>query len=459
MTACLTDSRGRPAILPLTLALAACGSDAADGAASAPSVAQSSALRAPASSVSQTAIQGAVTANNAFAVDLYAHIRASAPAGNLLMSPLSASLALTMAYAGADGTTATQMASALHFAAEAGSIFDGQNALSQGLAQRAAEALKGQMQAASENDQPAPAPTDYEVQIVNAVWGQKSYPWQPSFLDTLAQNYGAGVYLEDFASQPDPARLAINAWVSSQTADKIANLLPTGSIDIYTRMVLVDALHLKMPWATTFSASETMPGTFTTASGATVSASMMNQTMTYAYADDGQAQIAWLPLAGGELSVVIALPHGDLATYENALTATSGPLAAPTATALVTLSLPKVAFTSPTFSLAEALKAMGMPQAFDSKAADFTRMCADSPDGTLYIKDVLQKAMLAMEENGVEAAAATAVILDADASVALPPPVVATMVVNRPFLVAVVDATGAVLLLGHIDDPTDAGGP
>ncbi len=119
------------------------------------------------------------------------------------------------------------------------------------------------------------------------------------------------------------------------------------------------------------------------------------------------------------------------------------------------LSLPKFSFTTPTFSLAAALKAMGMPDAFDGAAADFTPMCPSLPDGgRLYISDVLQKAMIGVEENGVEAAAATAVIVDR-ASIALPPPTPVPMVVNRPFLISIIDApTGAVLFLGHVDDPT-----
>ena len=230
----------------------------------------------------------------------------------------------------------------------------------------------------------------------------------------------------------------------------------SGSIDIYTRMVLVDAIHLKLPWATAFPTTATMPGTFTTASGATVSASFMNQTVEYGYADDGNAQIASLPLAGGDLRVVVALPHGDLATYESGLTASSMAFQ-PLGSAMVTLSLPKVAFTSPTFSLSAALKAMGMTQAFDMAAADFTGMCAHPPDGNLYVSNVLQKAMIAMQETGVEAAAATAVIVSRDKAAALGGPV--TMVVNRPFVVAIVDGTGAILFLGHIQDPTEVGSP
>ncbi len=179
------------------------------------------------------------------------------------------------------------------------------------------------------------------------------------------------------------------------------------------------------------------------------------------YVDDGAAQIVSLPLAGSQLAVVIGLPHGDLATYGGGLTACSAALAVPTAQALVHLDLPKLAFTSPTFSLAEELKAMGMTDAFDANAADFTGLSAHPADGgNLYVFDVLQKATIAMAESGVEAAAATAVILDADASVEANPPQQVPMLVDRPYLVSIVDVpTGAVLFLGHIEDPTDVGTP
>jgi serpin B len=439
----------------LVFGLAACGGNTSPaGRSGGLSVAQSAVVREPVGDVAQASIAAAVNANNAFALDLYAHVRESAPAGNLLTSPVSASLALTMTYAGAKGATSTQMASALHFGTDSSAILEGQNALSQVLAQDASDALKSDTQSASASGSPAPSPDDYAVQVVNSVWGQTSYPWAPSFLDVLAKNYGAGIYQEDFASQPDPARLAINAWVSDSTANKINDLLPAGSIDPNTRMVLVNAIHLKLPWATAFSKSNTAPSTFTTGSGGTVNDFAMTQSLETGYADDGQAQIVSLPLAGHALRVVIALPHGDLATYEKGLSVSSMPFQ-PLGSAQVALSLPKFAFTSPTFSLTAALMAMGMTDAFKPGIADFTGMCAQPPDGRLYVADVLQKAMIAAQETGIEAAAATAVILARHASISMP----VAMVVNRPFLVAIVDATGAILFLGHIDDPTATGGP
>ncbi len=420
------------------------------------SIARSTKQRVAASSVSQDALTGAVQANNAFAVDLYNQLRAEAASDNLLTSPVSASLALTMTYAGAQGTTATQMATALHYGSAASSIFDGQNALSQALDARGPAALAADTQTAQQGDEPAPSPSDYQLQVVNSVWGEKTYTWKAPFLDIMAEDYGTGVYLEDFIGNFDGARVLINDWVSAETANKINNLLPEGSLNSSTRMVLVNAIHLKLPWATTFDASVTEPASFTTAAGATVSSPFMHQTNSLPYVDDGQAQIVALPLLNSQVAVVIALPHGDLATYEAGLTATSAGIAVPTGSADVELSVPKVSFTSPTFSMASALKAMGMPVAFTGEA-DFSGLCSSQD---LYIQDVLQKAMIAMQEIGVEAAAATAVIVGRHAvGTSGPPPTPVSMVVNRPYLLSIVDVpTGAVLFLGHIVDPTEAGG-
>jgi serpin B len=217
-------------------------------------------------------------------------------------------------------------------------------------------------------------------------------------------------------------------------------------------MVLVNAIHLKLPWANPFDPSSTQAGSFTRADGTVVSPSFMNKTLTTPYADDGYAQIVGLPLSGGDLSVVIALPHEGttLQAYESALSTGSAALAQPGSTSDITLSIPKVTFTSPTFSLRPALEAMGMQVAF-TPSADFTGMY---PGGGLYVSDVLQETTIAMQETGVEAAAATAVLI----GTFLAETPTASVIVNRPYLVAIVDVpTGAILFLGQIEDPTAGG--
>ena len=356
------------------LALVGCSGPSSTGAPSTPApLARSSAARVPASSISQDSLGAAVAANNAFAVDLYARLAPDSAAGNVLTSPISASLALTMTYAGAQGQTATEMATALHLDAVAGTaVFDGQNALSQALASRGEAALMLAQQNAQQGGQSAPSASDYELQVVNSVWGEKNYPWADPFLTILAQSYGTGVYMQDFIDQWDAAQTGDQRLGQLRDRCKINNLLPEGSLDTSTRMVLVNAIHLKFPWPNTFDPSATAASTFTRADGTTVSPSFMNQTTTFPYVDDGQAQIVGLPLSG-QVSVVIALPHQgvDLAGYEAGLSVTSAALSQPRASALLALSLPKVTFTSPTFSLMASLKAMGMVQAFDMMSANF----------------------------------------------------------------------------------------
>jgi serpin B len=401
--------------------------------------------------VPQASLTAAAAANNAFAVDLYAHVVAGATAHNVMTSPVSASLALTMAYAGAAGQTASEMAGALHLDTAGGATpFDGQSALSEALAGRAAEALA----AAQQSGLGSTAPGDYVLDVVNSVWGQKDYPWAAPFLSVLARDYGAGVMLQDFAAAPAPAEQVINGWVSGATHDRINDLLPPGALTTTTRMVLVDAIHLKLPWATPFQAADTQSLTFHRADGTTVAQPFMQQSAALPYADDGMAQIVALPLSNHQLSVVIALPHAgvSLATYEASLTAQSPALSVPASTQTVGLAVPKTTFTTPSLSLAAGLKSMGMVEAFDPAAANFQGMCATPPDGgNLYVSDVLQKAMFSMGENGVEAAAATAVdIALAAAGVGGVP-----MTIDRPYLVSIVDApTGAVVFLGHVSDPS-----
>jgi serpin B len=280
-------------------------------------------------------------------------------------------------------------------------------------------------------------------------------------LRIVSEDYGAGLTEVDFRHQFENARRAINSWVSAQTAERIKDLLPPKAVDETTRMVLVNALHLKLPWARPFAASKTDSASFTPADGKERSRRFMHSQGNFRYRDDGAAQIIALPLSGDQLTVLVALPHEGVSLdgYERSLRAGSAALTMPEKVALVALSLPKTSFTSESFSLNDALRALGAKRAFDRDQADFSGICSRIPDGlNLYISDVFQKTMLEVQENGVEAAAATAVGVMVAVSEQLDPPVPIPMVVNRPFLISVVDVpTGAFLMLGQINDPGDSG--
>ncbi len=261
------------------------------------------------------------------------------------------------------------MATALDFGSASATIFDGQNALSQALASRAATGLAAAEQTAKWANQPAPSADDFALDVVNSVWGQVAYPWTRPFLDILAKSYGTGVYQEDFVHSFDAARVTINDWVATETSNKIQNLLPGGSVTSNTRMVLVNAIHLKLPWITPFDVSDTGSATFTKSDGTTEATSFMNSVGFLPYEDDGFAQLVEIPLEGN-VGLVVALPHGDLPTYEASLTSGAASMHPPTGSADVALALPKYDFTSTSFSLATALQAMGMVQAFEPATAD-----------------------------------------------------------------------------------------
>lgn len=427
----------------------------------APEIAKSNVERISAGDVPASDVEAVAEANNAFAVDLYAQVLKQDASNNVLTSPISASLALTMALAGARNETKTQMAAVLHLDDLGDRAFAGQNALSQALAERAASSLaQDQRDASSSGSGAAPNPADYDFKLMNAVWGESTYTWQPPFLDILAAQYGTGVLQQDFKHEFERGRVRINDWVSASTNDKINELLPDGALDDMTRLVLVNALHLKLPWETAFNESATRPAKFTRADATTIETEFMNAERQLAYADDGQAQIVSIPLNNREISVVIALPHEGvrLADYEASLTPTSEALLGPKSSELVALSLPKVKFTTPSFSLGKALKALGMTTAFDRDAADLTGMAVPQDGEHLYVAEVLQKAMIGIDESGVEAAAATAVLVAGNTSAPVEPPKPVPMTVNRPYLVTIVDnPTGTVLMLGHIQDPSQSG--
>lgn len=419
----------------------------------APTSARSDLARTPVSEISAAMLQGAVDADNAFAFAMYDEVRRSSEDPNVVLSPLSVSLALSMTYTGAQNTTASEIAAALGFS-EGPDFHEGQNALSQQLASRAAEALSAAKRDAEEAGNAAPSADDYRLHIVNSIWGEQTYTWETPFLDTLAKSYGAGVYVADFLEQPDAERERINAWVSDETQGKIGDLLPPATIDGDTRLVLVNAVHLKMPWAKPFDAESTKPGTFTRPDGSTVTADFMAKHQSLAYFEDEHVQLASLPLAGGDVSVTVVLPKAGLSAFEDSLDAATWKSAwEARRSEYVALSLPKFSFTSASISLESAFQRLGMVQAFDPKTADFYGMCSEPPRGErLFVSDIVHKAMMAIDEDGVEAAAATAVAM---AGMTSAPPEPVAMVVDQPFMVAIVDEpTGAVLFLGHIQDPT-----
>ena len=370
-------------------------------------------------------------ADGLFAGDLYRAVADSEP-GNLAMSPASVAIALQMAYAGARGRTAAEMAKALHVTGTA--PLD--------VAAAAATFLRDL----------APLATDKRelLSIANNVWVQSGLPLVPTFDTAMCTGFGAGMRRTEFSSDPEGARQSINAAVAAETRDKIQNLLPPGSIDSTIRLVLTNAVYLLAKWASPFDGAATNPRPFHGTDGSTFSPQTMEQQATFGYRNGDGYQAVRLPYAGGRLAMTILLPDAGVGPLEQRLATDGlGPLTAGLRDTPLTLDLPRFRFTWAA-DLTSALQSLGMTTAFTG-AADFTGMTTAEP---LSIGFVRHQAFIAVDEKGTEAAAATAVGIVGSA-MRVTQPTGITVRVDHPFLFAITDTTtGLPLFLGRVTNPS-----
>ena len=378
-----------------------------------------------------------VAGNTAFAFDLYQRLAQQQEGENLFYSPYSISLALAMTYAGARGDTGGQMAHALRFTLPDERLHPAFNALDLELVHRG-EGTQAEGEQA------------FRLNIVNAIWGQEeSYAFLEAFLDTLAANYGAGLRVVDFARAPEESRGIINDWVSQQTEGRIEDLIPEGSVDRLTRLVLTNAVYFNAAWAHPFQEGATEKGAFTLLDGSQVVVPMMHLAEPLGYAEDDDYQAVELPYEGREMSMVIVLPERD--RFEDFESSLDGDRVQGIVRELtnrrVALKMPLFEFDS-RLELRQALGELGMPAAFSS-GADFSGMTGTKD---LFISDVLHKGFVSVDEEGTEAAAATAVtIVEGDER----PADSVTVQVDHPFILLIRDIeTGTVLFVGRVLDPS-----
>jgi serpin B len=365
---------------------------------------------------------------NRFAFDLYAHLLRQE--GNLFLSPYSISTALTMTYAGARGQTADQMAKVLCLPASREAVHVAYATLQRDLN---AAGAKGA----------------FDLVVANRLWGQKGYEFLSDFLALVEKNYGAGLEQVDFAGATEAARQTINTWVEKQTRDKIKELLKPGILDgRETTLVLTNAIYFKGKWSEEFDKKLTRDEDFFVTPEKKVTAPLMHQTETFGYFDGGEFQALELPYQGDRLAMVVLLPKAKdgLAALEASLSAEKlAEWVGKLHRREVQVALPRFK-TAAEFSLKDTLVAMGMTDAFGD--ADFSGM-----DGKkdLVISAVVHKAFVDVNEEGTEAAAATAVVMGR-AAMPEPAPVFRA---DHPFLFLIRDTkTGAILFLGRILDPT-----
>lgn len=382
--------------------------------------------------VSQNDLTGLVDGNSTFAFNLYKALKDTD--SNLFYSPYSISEALAMTYGGAKETTEKQMADTLHFLLSQNQLHPAFNKLDLELAKRG--------QGAQGKDEKG-----FRLNIVNAIWGQKDYAFLPAYLDQLAQNYGAGLRVLDFIKSPEPSRQTINQWVSEQTEEKIKDLLPEGSINNLTRLVLTNAIYFNAAWLHQFNEKATADGQFHLLNGTEVTVPMMKQTQSFGYAAGNNYKAVELPYDGRELSMVVLLPSADqFKSFESALTGQQvKTIIQNLKNQQVILTMPKFNFESQ-FSLKPTLSTMGMPVAFTDQA-DFSGMNGRKD---LSISDVIHKAFVSVDENGTEAAAATGVIVGVTSAPLEP----IQVTLDHPFIFLIRDIqTGTILFVGRVVNP------
>lgn len=366
--------------------------------------------------------------NMSFALEMYHSLGSGEE--NMFFSPFSISAALAMTYAGARGPTEEEMRETLHFTLPENTLHAAFGSLLRRLAP-------------DSNDD-----GEFVLHTVNALWGQRGHDFLPGFLSLVSEYYRGGISILDFTDEPERSRSTINEWVAEQTEDRIADLLPPGSITAATRLVLTNAIYFNARWLFTFDPAATARRPFTLLSGEQLEVASMSVTESYRMMTGEGYGAVELPYRGTDVSMLLIVPdEGMFPEIEGRLDpefvrrtdAAMGQVS-------LHLSLPKFSSTS-RFSLKDVLTSMGMPSAF-GPAADFSGM-----DGTrwLYISGVFHQAFVSVDEYGTEAAAATAVVMEkrnGGASVEFS--------IDRPFIYMIRDgATGTPLFIGRLLNPLE----
>lgn len=375
-------------------------------------------------------IEKLAQANNQFALALYKQL--TDEQGNLIYSPFSIYQALMMTYAGAESETAQQMMAALGVK-DIEEVHNLMNALTLTLQNVKAREVEG-MQPLIFN-------------IANALWMQKDFHFEQSFLDKLSANYAAGVKLVDF-NHPEDVQKLINHWVALETNDKIKDIIPDGMLNEMTRMVLSNAVYFKGAWRNRFDAKDTAKAPFTLMDGSKIDVDMMATSMQTAGIVNEVFSAVALPYDGGSFAMALIMPK-DFEAYQKALT--------PEVLnklfedlnmshAMVHLKMPKFK-TESTFDLGEKLQGLGMTDAFDADKADFSGMTGQKD---LYISDVIHKAYIDVNEEGTEAAAATVVGMSTTSM----PAEELTINLDNPFIYVIYNTqTNAIVFMGHVVNP------
>ncbi|XP_068041775.1 uncharacterized protein [Anomalospiza imberbis] len=335
-------------------------------------------------------------ANSTFAVDLLRKLCEKKRGQNVFFSPFSISSALSMVLLGSRGSTEAQISKVLSL-------------------NNAQDAHNGYQSLLSEINDPN---SRYILRTANRLYGEKTFEFLPSFIESSQKSYHAGLEQMDFLHAWEDSRKQINGWVEERTEGKIQNLLAEGILDSLTRLVLVNAIYFKGNWEEQFNKQSTKERPFQINKNETKPVQMMfkeaNFNMTYI--GDFQTKILELPYVGNELSMIILLPDAiqDASTglerlereltYEKLIDWINPEMMDSTK---VRVSLPRFKLEE-NYDLKPLLSSMGMPDAFELGKADFSGI---SSGNQLVLSEVVHKSFVEVNEEGTEAAAATAAVM------------------------------------------------
>ena len=367
---------------------------------------------------------------NAFALDLYKEL--ATKGGNIFFSPYSISAALTMTYIGARGETATEMKKVLRFVGNEDQIHP------------AMQMLQNRFDGIPEEQG--------VIDIANRLWLNAESEYFTDFTSTVVRYYGAGVTSVDFSGGPENARITINDWVAENTRSKIRDLLQQGDIDELTRLVLTNAIYFNSNWLHQFDKANTRDLPFYTGLNQHFTVPMMSRTGNFMYSENTDLQWIKIPYTIPNLSMLILLPSQNetftqLDVLENMLTPEYFiELINLMVYTQISLSMPRFK-DEQRYSLPATLRKLGMRKAFSD--ADFTGIMNRDD---LYITDVIHQAFIEVDEEGTEAAAATAVIMGVRGLI--DPEPVKVFNANRPFIYMLFDETTEVILfMGRLERP------
>ncbi len=378
------------------------------------------------SKATDTGVKNLVQGNNEFALELYSEINKEGE--NLFFSPWSISSASAMVFEGAKGETAQEMQSVLHFPEN-------------DLERRSAYArIYNKLNTGSDK---------YTLKTANALWAQKDYSFLEEFINVNKKYFSAEVTNLDFVNKTEESRKTINSWVEEQTNNKIKDLIPAGQLDPTARMVLTNAIYFKGTWETQFDKSKTKKEDFKINETETIQVDMMSLkegSDDFKYTETEEIQILEMPYEGENLSMLVILPKNNLSEVEAMLSAEKlAEWKKQMHEREVYVFFPKFKFETKYF-LSDTLKEMGMQKAFSESEADFSGM-----DGTknLYIDFVIHQAFVEVNEEGTEAAAATAVGMVMSSA-----PQYTEFKADHPFIFLIQEkSTGSILFMGKVVNP------